>query len=139
MIGVIQGLHMLTLGHDCLVRGGIGFGKHIEVHQSNNFLVVSQALVQAVEVEKKIKHPCVALHNSIEVPQDWWNADIPPERRGLMYFEGIRLISPFNIGWGQSAMTRVAQLSVQYPEYNDKYDWFLRLYEAWYSGDPLVP
>jgi hypothetical protein len=139
LIGVVQGLHMQTLFHDCLVRGGIGYGKHIEIHIEQDSYIVSQGLVQAVEVEKRINYPCVALHDSIKVPQEWWNPEIHPVYRGLSYFEGIRLVTPFNIVWGQSAMTRVVQLTEQYPEYQDKYDWFLRLYEATFSGNPLVP
>jgi hypothetical protein len=65
LVEIIRSLHMLTLAHDCLVRGGIGFGNHIEEYYGNNFYVVSQALVQAVEVEKQVKRPCVALHESI--------------------------------------------------------------------------
>src|SRR6267154_3664762 len=36
MVGVIQALHMQTLFHDYLIRGGIGFGKHIESSRGNN-------------------------------------------------------------------------------------------------------
>ncbi len=111
LIGVVQGLYMQTLFHDCLVRGGIGFGKHIEIHNEQDSYTVSQALVQALEVEKRIKYPCVALHDSIKVPQEWWNPEIHPVNRGLSFFEGIRLVTPFNIAWGQSAMTRVVQLA----------------------------
>lgn len=139
MIGVIQALHMQTLFNDCLVRGGIGFGKHIETSDSENAYVVSQGLVQAVSVEKQIRYPCVALHESIDIPSNWWTPHLNPFQRGLLFFEGIRLVNPFNIAWGQSAMTRVAFMPRDNPKHNEKYDWFLRLYEAVISGYPLVP
>jgi len=140
LIGMCQALQWQTLFNDCLVRGGIGFGKHIEIQKNNDFYVISQALVQAVEVEKNIKFPCVALHNNIVIPQKWWNPHVHPVERGLMFFEGIRLVSPFSIYWGESAMVRVSNLKDDYPEHSEKYDWFLRLYDAAYNnGDPLVP
>ena len=139
LVKAIQALHMHTLFSNCLVRGGVGFGKHLQVNKDDNFYVLSQALVQAVQVEKNIKFPCVALHDSIEISKEWWNPNIHPTIRGLSYFEGIRLITPFNIMWGQSAKMRVSILADTYPEYRDKYNWFLRLYEATFSGDPLVP
>lgn len=139
MIGVIQALHMQTLFNDCLVRGGIGFGKHIESSNSENVYVVSQGLVQAVSVEKKICYPCVAFHESIDIPSHWWVPHLNPFQRGVLFFEGIRLVNPFNIAWGQSAMTRVASMPRDNPKHNKKYDWFLRLYQAVISGESLVP
>ncbi|MBI5603502.1 MAG: hypothetical protein HY879_09100 [Deltaproteobacteria bacterium] len=136
---VVKGLHMMTLANDFLIRGGIGFGSHIEVQKETDLYVVSQALNRAVEVEKEIKMPCVALHESVEIPDEWWNPDVSPFMRKILYFDGIRLISPFNVFWGTTARLRVASMSKKYPEHRDKYDWFLKLYEAVISGDPLIP
>jgi hypothetical protein len=139
MIGVLQALHMRTLIHDCLVRGGIGHGLHIEATEGDNNYVVSQGLVQAVRLEKNGRFPCVAVHESIDIPLEWWKPSTNPFTRGLLYFEGLRIVNPFNLVWGQSAMTRVWQLLQRFPEHRDKYDWFLRLYQAVITGDPLVP
>lgn len=139
LVRIIKGLHMITLSHDCLVRGGIGFGRHIEASHGTNFCVVSQALVQAVEVEKRVKRPCVALHESIQIPGDWWNSDQSPFSRGLLFFDGIRIVNPFSVFWGRTAAARVSRLSEKYPDHRDKYEWFLSLYENVVSDKMLVP
>ena len=139
LVGVIQGLHMQTLSHDCLIRGGIGYGEHIEAADDNNLYVVSQALVKAVDVEKSIKYPCVAFHPEIVIPQEWWKTNVHPIYRGVLCFEGIKLVNPFNRYWFQSSMTRVAMAKRETPEHKEKHDWFLRLYEAVASGQLLVP
>jgi hypothetical protein len=129
---------MITLLQDCLIRGGIAFGKHIESTNDQDFIVVSQALVHAVAIEKSIRHPCVAIHSSVQLP-DWaLDPRLHPLERGVIRFEGIQMICPFNPLWGHSAMTRVAMLYEQHPEHAEKYDWFLRLYDAFHSGDRLT-
>jgi hypothetical protein len=130
---------MQTLFHDYLVRGGIGYGKHIEVSDKGNLYVVSQALVQAVEVEKIIKYPCVALHESVQVPADCWISEIENLYRGLLYFDGIRLVNPFNMAWGESAAIRVNMMLDECPEHRPKYEWFLKLFNAVMSDKPLIP
>jgi hypothetical protein len=139
LIGVVQGLNMQTMFNDCMVRGGIGFGDHIEVSDDGNLYVVSKALVQAVDVEKSVSRPCVALHDSIPVPLYYWNPYMNPLERGVLYFDGLRIVNPFNMYWCQSASVRVAQLMERFPTHRAKHEWFLRLYEAVTSGDPLVP
>ena len=59
--------------------------------------------------------------------------------RLLLFYDGNWIVSPFNLLWGQSAMTRVAQLAHQFPEHSAKYDWFLGLYEAAAAGAMLLP
>jgi hypothetical protein len=139
LIRIVKGLHMITLAHDCLVRGGIGCGRHIEASNGNSLCVVSQALVQAVEVEKRVKRPCVALHESIQVPNDLWNEDQNPFSLGLMFYDGIRLVNPFSVFWGRTAAARISRLAEAYPDHRDKYEWFLSLYENVVSGKMLVP
>lgn len=139
LVEIIQRLYMITLERNCLIKGGIGHGKPVDGCQKNNSYVVNQALVQAMEVEKKIQYPCVALHDSIEVPRPFLNASIHPVIRGLMYLEGTLFVSPFNIACGQSAITQIQVIYKEYPEYRDKCDWLLRLYEVVVSGNPLVP
>ena len=138
LIPVVVGLHMITLLQDCLIRGGIGFGKHIESSDDRDFIIVSQGLVHAVGVEKSIRHPCVAIHPSVQLP-DWaLDARLHPLERGVIRFDGVQMICPFNPLWGHSAMTRVAMLCEQHPEHAEKYDWFLRLYDAFHSRDRLT-
>lgn len=136
---IVTGLHMLTLAHDCLVRGGIGFGKHIEASHGDNWFILSQALVQAVEVEKRVKRPCVALHEDIEPPMDWWDRGQNSFSRRLLFFDGITLVNPFSILWGRTAANRVSRLSERYPEHREKYEWFLSLYDKVVSGEALIP
>src|SRR5438445_3071970 len=83
LVGAVQGLLMQTLFHDCLVRGGIGFGRHIEKAEAGRLLVVSQALVRAVHTEKRISFPCVTLDPAIVIENDWWPVDKPNLYRGL--------------------------------------------------------
>ena len=139
IISSVNALHHVTLIHNCLIRGGIGYGKHVEVAESGNLYVVSQSLIRAIEIEKSIKNPCVVLHPDIEIPREWWPPVPNPFLRKLMYYEGNIIVSPFNIMWGESAMTRVSMMLERYPEHHDKFKWFLKLYETVWSAKPLVP
>jgi hypothetical protein len=139
LVRIVKGLHIIALSHDCVIRGGIGFGKHVESSEGDNFYVVSQALVQAVEIEKHVKWPCVALHESIQIPTDLWNSGRGSYFRGLLYIDGIWIVNPFNIFWGRTAVARVSRLCEQYPGHREKYDWFLSLYDRFISGDTLPP
>jgi len=139
LIHAVKAIHMVTLFHDCLVRGGIAYGKHLEVNDSRNIYVVSQALVKAVGIEKKIRHPCVAIHDDVEIPGEWWDPACSNFQRGVLYFEGMRIVNPFNLFWGFSAMRRVRRLLDQYSQHSKKYQWFLKLYEVVGSDIPLIP
>jgi hypothetical protein len=134
-------LQMAALRNGHLVRGGIGFGKHIEVTTDSNLYVVSAALVNAVDIEKCIVHPCVALDPAITVPVDFWNADpeIPNAYRSLIFYEGRAIVNPCNPYWCLSAGDRVKQFLIDKPEFAAKYQWFLRLYDAIREKEPLVP
>ena len=139
LVKAIHALNMLTLVGDCLVRGGIGYGLHAEQQSGTNTFVVSQALSRAVETEKRIRRPCVALHDSVSIPEFFWLGDADTFLRPLLFFDGIALVNPFNIMWGVSAGHRVEMMREQYPEHREKYDWFLRLYDAVRNREVLVP
>jgi hypothetical protein len=139
LVGAVQGVLMQTLFNDLLVRGGVGFGRHIEKSGEGRLQVVSQALVKAVKTEKRIIYPCVALDESVVTDENWWPRDVPNQHRGLLYFDGIRLVNPCNVYWGQSARMRVLQLRELHPIHAAKHDWFLRLHSAIMSDEPLVP
>jgi hypothetical protein len=140
LLRAVNVLHHATLFHDCLLRGGIAFGKHVEAGKLSDLHIVSEPLVWAAHLEREVHHPCVALHESAvpEVdPRELLAADV--FLRPILYFEGRWIVNPFNIMWGTSAVTRVTQLWEQYPEHAEKYKWFLRLYEAVRNRDALVP
>lgn len=126
-----------SLMTDALVRGGIGFGRHVEAHDLNNVYVVSEALTRAVHVEKDVSYPCVGLHDSVEVPSDWWS--IPNIYRPVVHFEGRTFVNPFGAFWYRSAVGRAQILRERHPEHHAKYDWFLRLYDSFENNVPLVP
>jgi hypothetical protein len=119
---------------DCIVRGGIAYGDHKKDKKNGIRFIVSAGISKAAAIEKTVKWPCVAIHPDIEIPDEFW----VQETRPLLYFEGIRLVSPFTLYWFLSASLRVQKLAEQYPEHAAKYEWFLRLYEA-AKVDPLVP
>ena len=140
ILTIANTLHFTTLFQDCLLRGGIARGKHVETGSQEQLYIVSEALVRAAELEKGAKNPCVVLDPRLDsqIPAAALKT-IPPFQRLILYFEGCWIVNPFSIMWKTSAATRVTQLKEQYPEYADKYDWFLRLYEAVSFGAPLVP
>lgn len=139
IIGAVVMLNMVTLMGDCLIRGGIGKGRHIEAVDGDNVYVVSEALTKAVQLEKSIGWPCVALCEDITIPRERWNLKHKNIQRGLLYFDNLTIVNPLNLSWGRSAQTRVCQLASAYPEHQSKYDWFLRLTEAIFSDVQLVP
>ncbi len=140
ILRLANSLQFIVLSQDCLLRGGIARGKHIELSGQAQLYVVSEPLVRAVELEKEVKKPCIVLDSTAlpPIPLGKLKA-IPPIQRLLLFFEGIWIVNPFNIMWATSAETRVTQLKERYPKYSDKYDWFLRLYESVKSRAPLVP
>ena len=76
-----------ALAYDCLLRGGIAFGKHIELVHKNNYYVLSEPLVHAAMLEKQIKAPCIAFHPSA-IPQFDYEEllSASPFMRLILYF-----------------------------------------------------
>ncbi len=101
--------------------------------------MVSQALVKAVQTEKRTTFPCVALDESVVTDDSWWPRDVPNQHRALLHFDDTRLVHPCNVVWGQSAGMRVLQLRELHPIHAEQYDWFLRLHSAIMDEGPLVP
>jgi hypothetical protein len=134
LISAAQSLQWFLLFEDCIVRGGIAYGDHAEGEKNGVRFIVSAGISKAVGIEKTIKWPCVAIHPDIEIPDEFWIQ----ETRPLLYFDGIRMVSPFTLYWFQSASVRAQKLAKRYPDHAAKYDWFLRLYEA-AKVDPLIP
>lgn len=73
LIQAVNTLNMLTLMGDCLLRGGIGYGCHLEASQEVNTYVVSEAITRATSMEKSIGHPCVTVDSSVTIPKDRWD------------------------------------------------------------------
>ncbi len=140
LIQAAQTLSFVCLLANVLIRGGISYGMHIEVSEAGNFYVLSEALVRAVEIEKNIKHPCIAIDPKIAIPPGWWADGVRNIERGILKYEGLTIVNPTNVMWGVSAGTRAAILAEQYPEYADKYHWFYQLVQAVLKDEmPLVP
>lgn len=126
-------------GQNCLFRGGIGHGRHVESHSDGNLFVVSEPLVRAVAVEKTVRHPCVALDSGIIPSPRLW---LPYERnieRPLLFYGERWIVNPMGLFWGASAATRVALLSEEFPDHSDKFSWFLELHSRVFDPAPLIP
>lgn len=130
--------HFLALANDCLVQGGVAYGRHIEFGENPRSHIVSEALIVAARYDTG--HPCVVVDPSA-MPQidldGWRKADT--FLRPMLYYEGRWIVNPFSIMWGVSAANRVAQLGDAHPEHAAKYDWFLRLYQAAARRESLLP
>ena len=139
IVTMVNLLHFATLSENWMIRGGIGFGNHIELDDSGDYYVLSHGLIEAVSIEKEIRNPCVAVSSRINVPAHWWNPLESNYVRGLLYYNDRIIVNPFGIMWGHSAMTRASLLLDEYPEYAEKYSWFINLYNAVNSDNPLIP
>ena len=61
---VLQASNLLqhgALANDCLLRGGIAFGKHVELADQGNLYVLSKPLVAAARIEESVTYPCISL------------------------------------------------------------------------------
>jgi hypothetical protein len=132
--------HWGALLLDCLLRGGIARGRHLEVSRNTELFVVSEPLVHGARLEKEVKRPCVAIHSTV-VPTkaEVGLRDTPNLHRHLLFHEGRWIVNPFSIAWGTSAAMHAKSLRDRYPAFADAYTWFLHLYEAVFTGPPLIP
>lgn len=140
IVAAANTLQYAALFQDCLLRGGIARGKHVELGSQAQLYVVSEALTHAATLEKEVKKPCIVLDPGIvpRIPSPVLRT-INPFQRLILFFDGLWIVNPFNIAWGVSAATRVTQLKERYPEHSDKYNWFLSLYDTVKSWGPLEP
>jgi hypothetical protein len=119
VIRMTQTLQWQLLMEYCLVRGGIGYGKHVEGSKAGVQFVVSAAVARAVAIEKAVKHPCVAIDPAIEfADRDWLNG-----MRSMLYFDGLTIVNPFTPFWFRTARTRITSQRAKYPEHSKKHDW----------------
>jgi hypothetical protein len=141
LLYAVQSLWYTALNQDWLIRGGIAYGKYWEDRSNGNLFVVSDALVRAVRLETTVKIPGVVVSPEVEIPLSTWFVRFRdgPLMAPLLHFEGLNVVNPFNVFWFQSEKKRVQQLKDQFPQYSDKYDWFLKLADEVEAHEPLVP
>jgi hypothetical protein len=124
LIEVAVMIEIIALKNYYLVRGGIGIVKHVENIQNGNVYMISEALVNAVSLEKKIKMPCIVIHSSITVPDSILN----DSRRLVIFHEDKNILNPF---WNSEDLR--ASIITMAEEANrdmDKYEWLIRFYDA---------
>lgn len=124
--------------YEFLARGGIAVGLHVEASAENSRYIVSQALVRAVQQEKAIKHPCVALCDLVPPPEAFVPYDSNIERP-LLWYEGSWIVNPLSLFWGTSAIGHAEDLLSRYPAHRTKYEWFIELGKAVLRPTPLIP
>jgi len=139
LIQAVQQVHMATLSRKCLVRGGIAYGKHVELHRSSNSYVLSEALTRAASLEKTIRHPCVVIDPEITIPEKWWPVDCRNLDRPVLHYRGHAIVNPFHAYWFKSGYLNADELRAQHPDHAVKYDWFIDLYAAVAMSYPLIP
>jgi hypothetical protein len=139
LLQAVTSLHMITMGLSCMLRGGIATGLHVSSSGGQDIYVVSEPLTRAAALEKIVRDPCVAIHESVEIPDRWWPANLPNVHRPILWYEGRRIVNPFHRYWYRSGQIRAKELRALYLDHRSKYDWFIRLYEAVGREDPLIP
>jgi hypothetical protein len=117
-------VELTALKNYYLVRGGIGLGKHIENNQNGNVYMISEALVNAVRLEKEIKMPCIVLHSSIKLP----DTILADPRRLIILYEDKYVLNPF---WNSKDLRdSLITMAAEAKRDKDKYEWLLRFYDA---------
>ncbi|MGA8146800.1 MAG: hypothetical protein WB870_04395 [Gallionellaceae bacterium] len=141
VLHAVNALHWVSLVHDWLIRGGVAYGRYWQERDGENLLVVSDALVRAVALEKSVKIPAVAISEEIILGIEAW---VPRFQHGilsapLLFFDGRAIVNPFNRYWFASAVMRAKELLDKHANHREKYEWFLSLAKAVGQDDVLVP
>ncbi|MEO6919921.1 MAG: hypothetical protein ABI171_13045 [Collimonas sp.] len=141
LLGTVQLLWFYCLQHNFMLRGGIAFGRYWEDRRDTHLLVVSDALINAVKLEKMVGVPAVVISDDIVIPENYWLERFRngPYATSLLHFRDRNIVNPFNIMWGSSAAMRANLLMEKSPNYRNKYLWFLALYDALKAGKSLIP
>jgi hypothetical protein len=134
LISSVRTLLFVLMMNNCLTRGGIAYGEHAEGEKAGAKFIISAAISRAVQLEKEVRWPCIALHPDLQIPDEAWAQG----GRSLLYFDGLRIVNPFSIGLYKSAGGRVRNMKKEHPEHSAKYDWFLRLFDA-HANERLIP
>lgn len=137
----VQILLWTSLRYDWLIRGGIAYGKHWKESDKNNLFIVSEGLVKAVNIEKTIKHPIIAISSDISIGIDYWTNgffhsvfDLP-----IIHYNEYNIVNPFNNYWFKSAELRLLKLKSLNPEHLDKYNYLLKLVDDIKTSKTFIP
>lgn len=141
ILSAVQSVWFFALAHDLMIRGAIAHGRYWEEKRGNHLLVVSDALVRAVKLERAVGVPAVVIADDVEIPGGYWLTRFThgPLGTPLLHFRDRNIVNPFNPFWFQSAYTRTLQLMNDNPAHKDKYLWFLALHKAVNNKQELVP
>jgi len=130
-----------TLSHGWIVRGGVAYGKHWKEADNSNLFIISEALVKAVDIEKCVRHPVIALSEEISLELNYWLLgfeysvfDLP-----IIHYDNRNIINPFNNYWFTSAVINLGNIKERNPLHTLKYDYLLKLAEAISSGKCFIP
>jgi len=137
----VQGLWFFALAKNFMIRGAITKGRYWEQRRGDDLLVASDALVQAVKLEKSIGVPAVVIADDVEIPDGYWLSRFQrgPFGTPLLHFRDRNIVNPFNLFWGESARHRASLLMAENPEHKAKYLWFIALHSAVVNNQELVP
>jgi len=140
VLGSVQALHWATMMHEWLIRGGIAYGKHWQEVDGNNIYVVSDALANAVAIEKTIKVPAIAISSDITLSVERWVPRLHDIfTASLIFYDGLAIVNPFNRFWFSSAKIIASHLLDMHPNHRGKYEWFISLFDAVERNEILIP
>jgi len=145
LIKVAEAVQMLILWtasrKEWLVRGGIAYGKHWKQIDGSNILIVSEALVKAVNIEKTIKHPVITISDEISLGLEYWGHAFGNSVFNLpiINYDNNNIVNPFNNYWFKSAEIILHQLKSKHHEHSSKYDYLLKLIDAVKKNECFVP
>ena len=141
VVHAVKQIYWFCLLHDLLIRGGIAYGKHWSNVEGNSILILSEALVKAVKIEKTIKLPIIAVSDEIEIPTSAWVIHFENSvfQAPFLNYQNINFVNPFNELWFKSAEIRIKNLKNKFPKHSAKYDWLLNLIERVKANDILIP
>lgn len=140
-----QTVWFFALNNHLVVRGGISYGRFWNKQHAKGMMVVSEALVRAVQMEKEIGHPAIVFDQTIDFPDEFWAEQLanPPGLidRPVIHFDGWNIVNPFNSFWFRTARTRMLTKleEATHPKHRAKYEWFLKLWDAVNEYQPLAP
>jgi len=141
VVEAVKQIYWFCLLHDLLIRGGLAYGKHWSNVENGSILILSEALVEAVKIEKSIKHPIIAVSEKINIPIEAWM----PHCEGAVFnapfinYDDINFVNPFNAFWFRSAEMRLKHLLKKFPNHSHKYEWLLNIIEKIKIDDVLIP
>ncbi|MEN5399621.1 hypothetical protein ABE612_19015 [Achromobacter xylosoxidans] len=142
---VAQSVCFFALIHNLVVRGGVSYGRFWSKAHAKGLMVVSEALVRAVQLESEIGHPAIVFDQTIDFPDAFWAPHlVDPQQnvtRSVIHFDGLNIVNPFNGYWFRTSRTRILGRlkEATQPKHRAKYEWFLRLWDAMNKVEPMVP